>query len=77
MFMDGKEDKIPHSLEFFNKLKKEDLILMVTKEKILEMLISLLIKLTMLENYPISKVLLLSLLKILKKWMSMSKLKDS
>jgi hypothetical protein len=69
MFTDGKEDKIPPSQESFNKLKKEDLILMATKEKILEMLISQLIKLTMPENYQRLKVLLHLLSKILKKWM--------
>lgn len=50
MFMDGKEDKTLSYQELCNKKKKEDLMLMDTKEKILEMLTYLSIKLIMLEN---------------------------
>lgn len=50
MFMEIEEDQLLITLEFLNKPKKEDHILMDTKEKISEMLTSLLIKLIMPKN---------------------------
>lgn len=56
MFMVWEEEPPLISLESSNKPKKEDLISMDTKEKTLEMSISLLIKSVTPKNYPISKI---------------------
>lgn len=77
MFMDGKEEQLLITQELWYKTNKEDLILMVTKEKILEMSISLLIKLIMLKNYPMLNTQFHQQLKTQKKWILILKIKDS